>query len=290
MTNQFHVSPGQLSFNDTSKDENRKQSIVLHNSNSYDVYINIKNVPSRSIQTFQNVSSFTPNEPSWRNGSITVDLELSQKKVFLPAHTSQSIDITALLPDPKQVRYHYQMYGGFVSIENMNTLKTVATVPYFGVLGKMRDLPVLDKGYPYLALATNTSEKWDEDNERFVYKLDDNDTRPAIVIRLLTGSAKIKVEVYDENETFMGLMVAAGTKSWTFNERNTLTDKFSEFKWNGKVKKSNSDDEEIDEDKEDATIDAGDYYFIVKVLKQFGDPNNTHDWEEWKSELVTVEN
>ncbi|KAI8887766.1 subtilisin-like protein [Backusella circina FSU 941] len=285
MTSQFHVSPGQLSFNDTSKDENRKQSIVLHNSNSYDVYINIKNVPSRSIQTFENVTSFTPNEPSWRNGSITVDLELSQKKVFLSAYTSQAIDITALLPDPKQVRYHYQMYGGYVSIENLNTRKTLATVPYFGVLGKMRDLPVLDKGYPYLALASNTSEKWD--GGRFVYKISDSDTKPAIVIRLLTGSAKIKVEVYDKSNRFVGLMDTVGTRTWAFNERNTLTDKFSELKWNGKVKTASSSNSDAT-DKED-TIEDGDYYFNLKVLKQFGDPNSPHDWEEWKSELITVE-
>lgn len=43
------------------------------------------------------------------------------------------------------------MYGGYISIIDYISDKALTNVFYFGILGEMKDAPLFDKGYPYLA-------------------------------------------------------------------------------------------------------------------------------------------
>jgi hypothetical protein len=285
MLSPIHISPSQLSFNDTSSTINKNQTIEITNSQPNDVLVTVENVPSRSIQTFANDSSFVPTAPAFKNGSVFIDFSFapSQKALTIPANSTLRLDVTALLPDPKTTFYHYQMYGGFLSVNDANDGNSLATLPYFGVLGKMKDLPLFDHGYPYLASSKDTSMRI-QDNKDFHFDTKDTRHRPTVVVRLLTGSALIKVLVYDaQNDNFVGYL---STGPWSFNQRNTLEEgsTFSTMKWTGRVVSR------PDGDETPKNVSKGHYYMVVKALKHFGDPKDPKDWEDWKSGTIFVQN
>lgn len=172
---------------------------------------------------------------------------------------------------------------------SMETGESLATVPYFGVLGKMSDIPIFDKGYPYLAPNADTDRRV---KDGATYRFDLNrkaKTKPAIVLRLLTGSANMEIKVYDANQKYIGAMSGG---PWIYNQRNTLTetDYNSTITWNGKIIPMDDEKALIDYDEPDKAvqIEDGTYYIRIKALKHFGDPRNDIDWEEWKSGPIMV--
>ncbi|KAI8883554.1 subtilisin-like protein [Backusella circina FSU 941] len=285
MLSPIHISPSQLSFNDTSSTKDKKQTLMITNSQPYDILVTIENIPSRSIQTFANDTSFIPTAPAFKNGSASIAFSFapSQKTLTIPASSALRLDVTALLPDSKITYYHYQMYGGFLSINDASKGNSLATLPYFGVLGRMKDLPLFDKGYPYLASSKDTSMRI-QNSKGFSFNIKDSTHRPTVVVRLLTGSALMHALVYDaENNNFVGYL---STGPWSFNQRNTMEEgsTFSTMKWTGKVVSK------ADGNERSKHVPKGRYYIVLKALKHFGDPNNPKDWEEWKSGTISVQN
>lgn len=291
MKSKIHVSPSHISFNDTaSLTEYKSYTLNIINSNSVPLSVSIENIPSNSIETFANVTSFTPTEPALTNGNLQVELEFSPvgqgRTLVLSPLSTASIRVKVILPNSNELFYHYQMYGGFISIKNTETSESLATVPYFGVLGKMVDLPLFDTGYPYLAPASNLLNRQGE-NVTYQYDMTHKvKTKPSIVVRLLTGSARIEINVYDENQNDLGVMSGG---PWTYNQRNTLAeDNYDDpIAWNGKYIP-------IGKEKEigDNSVQAkdGTYYLFLRALKHFGDPDNKKDWKEWKSGPIQVKN
>lgn len=186
------------------------------------------------------------------------------------------------------------MYGGFISIKNVETTESLATIPYFGVLGKMIDLPLFDTGFPYLATTSNTEKRLAE-NSTFNFDLNRKvKTKPTIVVRLLTGTAKIDVKVYNENKECLGT-ISGGP--WIYNQRNSLAeDNYnSNISWNGKFIPITESQDEIIELEEpigdnSTLVEDGTYYLYLRALKHFGDPDNKNDWKEWKSGPIDVKN
>jgi hypothetical protein len=181
------------------------------------------------------------------------------------------------------------MYGGFISLMSIETGEPLATVPYFGVLGKMNEIPLFDKGYPYLAPDADTDRRV---KIGLTYQYDLNrkaKTRPAIVLRLLTGSASMEVRVYDANQKFIGAMSGG---PWIYNQRNTLTetDFTSSISWSGKIIPMDNEKASIDYDEPDKAVQVedGTYFIRMRALKHFGNPKNDIDWEEWQSGPIVV--
>ncbi|KAI9269971.1 peptidase S8/S53 domain-containing protein [Helicostylum pulchrum] len=293
---QVHVSPSQISFNDTaSLTEYKTYSISILNSNSVPLLVSVENIQSNSILSYANDTSFVPTEPALTNGSLTVELEFSPKRnLLLSPLSTTTVQVKVVLPNPNQLFYHYQMYGGFISIKNVETTESLATIPYFGVLGKMIDLPLFDTGYPYLATTSNTEKRLAE-NSTFNFDLNRKvKTKPTIVVRLLTGTAKIDVKVYDENEECLGI-ISGGP--WIYNQRNLLAeDNYnSNISWNGKFIPITENQDEIIEQEEpigdnSTQVEDGTYYLYLRALRHFGDPDNKNDWKEWKSGPINVKN
>lgn len=237
----------------------------------------MENIQSQSIQSYPNASSFTPTEPAIKNGTVGVDLEFSSITIKIPAMSDVNINVKVILPDPNSLKYHYQMYGGFIGLTNIQTKQSLATVPYFGVLGKMIDVPVFDKGFPYLAVSKKTESKLDL-TDSYVYDMNRKvSTRPAIVIRLLFGTSNIEIDVYQSDGTLMGQMDGG---PWVYHQRNKLSEENydTSIAWNGKIITSDNSTQ----------VPDGEYYLQLKALKHFGSVENTLDWQEWKSGLIQV--
>jgi hypothetical protein len=295
INSKVHISPAQISFNDTaSTTEYKTHTIDIVNSYTYPIIATLENLKSQSIQPYENKTSYIPTEPAITNGSVTVDLAFSATTVTLPAMSTTKVEIKVVLPAPDDEAYHYQMYGGFVSVKRTDTSETLATVPYFGVLGNMIDIPVFDQGYPYLAPANRADDP--PINQMAPYRFDISRmpiTQPAIVMRLLTGSASIEVKILDANSTFVGIMSGG---PWIYIQRNKLSAESyrSTISWDGKVVPSDSiitmEDGKTIVGDQLIPVPDGTYYISVRALKHFGDSTVNKDWEEWKSGPIVVQN
>ncbi|KAL0145647.1 peptidase S8/S53 domain-containing protein [Mucor lusitanicus] len=274
----LHISPAQISFNDTASSTTYKtHTLTIVNSQDAPIGIALSNIPSQSIQSYANTSSFIPTEPVIKNGSVAVDLDFSSSTVNVPANSQMEVTVRVVLPDPRSLTYHYQMYGGFIGLTHVDTQQRLATVPYFGVLGRMIDVPVFDRGFPYLAVSKASDAKLDP-TDSYVYDMKRRvSTKPAVVIRLLSGTAQMNIDVYRANGTLMGAMDGG---PWVYNQRNKLSQENydTSIAWNGKVVASDKTTQ----------VPDGDYYIQLRALKHFGSVDNAMDWQEWKSGSIQV--
>lgn len=212
-----------------------------------------------------------------KNGSVAVDLDFSSASINIPANAHVEVSVRVVLPDPDSLTYHYQMYGGFVAVTQVDTQQRLATVPYFGLLGSMIDVPVFDRGFPYLAVSKASDTRLDPTHS-YVYDMNRKaSTRPAVVLRLLSGTAQMDIDVYRSNGTRVGAMDGG---PWVYNQRNKLSQENydTSIAWNGKAVASDTT----------AQVPDGDYYIQVRALKHFGNVDNAKDWQEWKSGSIQV--
>lgn len=274
----LHISPAQISFNDTASTTAYKtHTLTIANSQDTPITVALTNMPSQSIQSYANTSSFAPTEPAIKNGTVAVDLDFSSASIKVPANAHVEVSVRVVLPDPSSLTYHYQMYGGFVAVTQVDTQQRLATVPYFGVLGRMIDVPVFDRGFPYLAVSKETDAKLDPTHS-YVYDMNRKvSTKPAVVLRLLTGTAQMNINVYQSNGTLVGAMDGG---PWVYNQRNKLSQENydTSIAWNGKIVASDKTTQ----------VPDGEYYIQVRALKHFGNVDNAKDWQEWKSGSIQV--
>ena len=284
----IHVSPGYISFNDTANIvKTRQLNIANHGQEA--LTAEIEHIPSKAILSYENTTTRVISEPHHRDDT-QIKLEFTPSNITLQPGQSVDIHVTAQLPS---MGYNYQMYGGFIQFvqkgddnekkkenENNNLLLKTVSVPYFGVLGKLNDLPLFDKGFPYLAPAGNPNLMYGSAD---TFTLNTTEAQyPEIICRLLSPTSQVTIQVLDQSNNTVGDIDGGPFKYW---ERNRLSkEQYSRsVQWNGKIATS------ADNSKEAVMIAFGTYHLQVKALKMFGDPNISEQWEEWTSGPIIVQ-
>lgn len=274
-----HVSPGYLSFNDTDNLKNTHQ-LRITNGGSSEITLDLSNRVSEAILPFNGSTGYTPSEPMARDNT-SVNLAFSPSRVVVQPGTSVNVQVTIHLPSIESTPWQYQMYGGFIQVSQKGSSKVDASVPYFGVLGSIRALPLFDAGYPYL---TSSGDMSYNDSDTFVFNATSQEEVPKIVYRLLTATARADITVVDERNTIVG---AIDGSPYTYLDRNKLQkdDKQSSIKWNGRIvdpkSASNNDTESI-------MIQPGTYRLHMRALRLLGDPQSASSWQEWLSGPIIV--
>lgn len=266
----LHISPGSLSFNDTDNLIKTK-TLQIHNSGKTPITLRFSNLQSKSIKPY-NDSSFVISEPATR-GDATASLTFSPPLIHLEPGLSKSIQVSINVPNLND----YQMYGGYIQVSSIdNEQLPLAHVPYFGVLGKMKELPIFDQGYPYIAPSNDPDTKYTQ-TDTFVF----SDTQPTIVCRLLTPSAQVHIEVLNQEKSkTLGAIDGGPFIYW---ERNRLDEEnyYRTIDWNGKIVQDYTTNSTA------TLLRPGTYYVRVRALKLLGGEN---DWEEWISGPILVQN
>ncbi|KAL0089615.1 peptidase S8/S53 domain-containing protein [Phycomyces blakesleeanus] len=282
LKNPIHISPAQISFNDTaSLTEYKSYTLSVTNHGKRPLCLTIENIPSKSIKPYGSGFGYVPVEPIQR-GDIEVTL------VFSPSHDitvspgqTVSIETSVELPNPEE--YHYPIYGGFISLVDSTTKEALGTVPYFGVIGKMAELPIFDEGYPFLIATDNASTIYSS-SDTFILNTQ-SDSFPMVVCRLLTASPRVDIEIVNEKGISLGTIEEGPNVYW---ERNTLgTDnRVRTVTWNGKVVASKI---KPGDTIYPFTVSKGTYFLRIRALKLLGDPTSDYDWERWFSGPIRVE-
>lgn len=290
MKEKIHVSPAHISFNDTSSSSNYKTTTIhITNLSEETVYLSIKNIQSYSIQTCIMNTKLT--SPTVNNTThMNIEFYPSEFITILPTSTGV-INASIVIPRLNQYMFPYEMYGGYISIRDYVSDKALTNVPYFGILGEMKDAPLFDEGYPYLASYRNTTEKL---KQPFIFNLKEKQANmPVIVLRLLFGAVRLEVKVLGGDGKAIGYMSRG---IWRYTPKNSLKAPKYIIPWNGiyisplDEVRSVDMDEVLFGNKKEVKAENGTFYLLSRALKHFGNPEDKNDWEEWKSIAIVVQN
>ncbi|CEP13145.1 hypothetical protein [Parasitella parasitica] len=280
ITQKTHISPAQISFNDTSTSKYKTQIITITNYGIETMQYEIVNEIAISVSPYNvKASGYTPIEPA-ANSDAAAKLRFSKKSFKLAPGKSQKIKVTVTPPktDPKD----HIFYGGFIHVKSKQPSKGKdLKVPYFGVAGKQKELPIFDSGFPTIIDAKNKEYGKDD---TFTFDRSNSTNAPISVLRLLTPSPQIKAELLDYKTSKVLGQFLTGLD---YVGRNFLTgDKlYYQFAWDGTYVPASISQAPLPI----AAID-GIYKFRFTALKLLGNPKNKNDWEFWTSGPIAVKN
>jgi hypothetical protein len=314
---QFHVTPAKLSLNDTANFM-KKHEITIYNHNpSQDMVFYISHLPSLTATGYSltNLSNFTPVEPVglYARNNSAASLQFSETRLVVPALKSATVSVHIEPPTNVFTSESHALYGGYISIstsednhqhqhhkENKKGEERTATIPYFGMIGNMKDLPILDFStnpspaakytFPSIGLANgNSTLKPDEIGHFHIQNQNGTITGgPYILARLLTGTAILQIQVMDKNNEIIGdVPVRAFDAPRTYMMRNTLytteySSSFYSWNWAGEyVSKDSTLLLSNTTNEEPKTLNSGEYRLKLRALRVFGNHLNHKDWDEW---------
>ncbi|GAN06055.1 subtilisin-like serine protease PR1C [Mucor ambiguus] len=306
---QFHVSPAKLSLNDTAHSHFLEhQEITIHNHAKTTLTFNISHQPSLTATGYalnQNHPSYTPVEPIGLyagNQSSVATLQFDKTSLVISAGEAAKVRVHIKPPSKTFSLQDHVLYGGYIMISTTNT-DAKAYVPYFGMIGNMIDLPILDRSnkpspaapyqFPAIGLTNGNSTVKDGSighfNMTYYPDLKLATGGPYILARLLTGTALLQVQIMDKENQHIGDVPM--TESRRYMMRNTLgiteySTSFYSWYWSGEYTPKNSSSSSSAEPK---LLPSGEYRLKMRALKVFGSVENDHDFDTWTSARLKLE-
>ncbi|CAO3643927.1 unnamed protein product [Cunninghamella echinulata] len=292
ITQKIHITPGQISFNDTSSNRYKKHILTLTNHGDQIVaYRPINNV-SLSVKPYDLATSgYTFTEPI---GYTNEAAKLRFSKTNIRLSPGQSVKIAVTVIPPKTNPKEHIMYGGYIQFKSSNTNAALdVTVPYFGIVGKQKELPIFETkpNGIYLSASSDGSNKIEKQQ---MYTLQQQPASPPdnknkdeqtismvyLIYRLLTGTAKLTIEIVN---TSTNKVIGYAAPPFSNVPRNSLASDRAAYSqmWDGTYLT------DVDTLKT-KPVPKGIYVLQVKALRQFGNLNNRKDYETWISPRLRV--
>ncbi|CAO3589594.1 unnamed protein product [Absidia cylindrospora] len=291
ITQKVHVSPGSISFNDTASNNYKTHTLTIMNYGDTLVSYQISNNATLAILPYDVAEDgYTYLEPI-NYTSATAKLRLSKKSIKVAPGKSIQVKVTVIPPDvdPKK----HIMYGGYVQFKSRNHKSSHdISVPYFGLVGKQKDLPVFDLNTPFIT-SDNSTVVYDKHDTLTIQRSNnDTDLAPQLSFRLLTGTRLVKVELLEHGS---GKVIGDIAPPLTYLPRNTLTTKqliYSLILDGYYYPKGNNTNAEKADNKDDddngVYIPLGTYKIRVQALHLFGDPQKSDDFQAWESGSIKI--
>ncbi|KAI9014408.1 peptidase S8/S53 domain-containing protein [Phycomyces nitens] len=281
ITGKVRISPTQISFNDTSSDNYKTHSVNIHNSGKVRASFKIINEPSIAVAPYDRaVQGYTPLAPT---GFANAKAKLVFSKTSITLNPGQKKTIHVTVVPPKVNPKDHIMYGGFIHFKSGNHKSALdASIPYFGVVGKQRDLPIFDAETPYLSGPTGAEVY--QKNETFTYDRANSATTPTFVYRLLTPTAKFDIDVLNAKTK---KSIGKTMTDYVYLPRNTLEqDNYvSGASWDGTYVPTGFSDIASG-----IPVPPGTYILNLRALKLFGNRKNSKDWETFQTGPIVVKN
>ncbi|GAN05471.1 subtilisin-like serine protease PR1C [Mucor ambiguus] len=280
ITQKTHISPAQISFNDTATTKYRTQTITVTNHGSKTIQYEVVNDVATGVSPYDvKASGYTPLEPA-ANSVAAAKLRFSKKSFKLAPGKSQKIKVT--VTPPKTNPKDHVFYGGFIHIKSkqQSTGKDLK-VPYFGVVGKQKELPIFDAGFPTI-IDQKSKEYGPKDT--FTFDRSVANSAPISVLRLLTPSPKINAELLDAKTNKVLGQFVTGLE---YVGRNFLTGDqiYTQLAWDGTYVPASISHAPLP-----IAAVEGTYKFRFTALKLLGNPKEKKDWESWTSGPIVVKN
>ncbi|KAI8138497.1 peptidase S8/S53 domain-containing protein [Fennellomyces sp. T-0311] len=279
ITQPVHVSPGSISFNDTAHLHKTHTLTITNYGDSIVSYELVNNI-SASVVPY-NASEeidYISNSPIVI-GTDSARLRFSKRSIKLSPGSSTEITVSVMPPNTDP--HLHIMYSGFVQFKSLITGYKDITVPYFGIVGNQKELPIFDEGGPVVMDASLTTSY--VGNDTYVFDRSDQGTMPYFAIFLRTGTRQISAPLYDEHGSVLGYAFRPGRLSWWMRTPKSYAMYFV-VPWNGTYYST----EDINQEVHSSAVGPGRYRVGFEGLKVFGDPNNSNDWEKYLSATIQV--
>ncbi|KAF7727536.1 hypothetical protein EC973_007422 [Apophysomyces ossiformis] len=282
--NQIHITPGQISFNDTSSNQYKTHTIKITNHGHKTVSYEVVNKVSLTVVPYDlKTSGYTPLEPAEFTKKGGARLRFSKTHFRLAPGKTETVKVTVIPPkvNPKE----HLMYGGFVEFKVQQKSAGVKDVhvPYFGVAGKQRDLPIFDPKYKPFVTDYKGAKVYTA-KDTYVFDRSNVRTTPFVVFRLVTATAELRPEIIDAKTN---KVVGYAFNPIQYLQRNNLARK--EYQnvqtWDGTYVPTFVPDSPYS-----LPVKEGTYKIRFQALKLLGDPKKAKDWETWESGLIQVKN
>jgi hypothetical protein len=281
-----HVSPGTISFNDTTNIQ--PQKLTISNPSNETVTYQVSNKQSLAVAPYNTtLQGFAPlNPPHYADDRVVAELEFSTSEVTLGP--GESAEVTIKVTHIGGSKQPYPVYGGFVQFSSSNADVKDIHVPYIGIRGSMAELPIFDENFPRLLLS-NSTKIFEKNIGRgglsLGFVLDRHDQMSSFVtsiFRLLTGTAHLMTDVLDVNMNKVGQF-----SQDYYLSRNTLalTNFLFTQRWNGTMVPNGT--ENLGDLVE---VEPGFYFLQWKALKLMSDPAKPESWESHISPPILIRN
>ncbi|RSM17836.1 hypothetical protein CDV31_003262 [Fusarium ambrosium] len=194
----IELSVESISFNDTDHFIGNK-TFSVKNTGSSDVSLQLSHRKAPTMYTLQ-PDLFPLMAASFPNPIVEewADISFSSSKINVPA--GGSVDVTVTCTPPENVNGTLlPVYSGHIALTGSNSS---LVLPYLGVAGSMRDIPILQPSQVYLANYNNeapanktyTIPRPDPANPPLTDR-GDQDTTPNVYIKPTIGTAALHVDV-----------------------------------------------------------------------------------------------
>ncbi|CAO3613690.1 unnamed protein product [Cunninghamella blakesleeana] len=277
ITKKVHISPGQLEFNDTALASLpfKKQTLIITNNFDKPVTYEISNNASLAIQPYdlEKTGYYFVSTIKYTSEPVSAELSFSEKTINIDPGKSVNITVTVTPPatNPKE----HIMYGGYVQFKSSDTsVASDLTVPYFGVVGDQKEIPLYAPDYTYISDKDDGSTKYTVDKTLVVAS---NDTTVYVFAGFVYHSGGLDFELID-NKT--NQVIGTPIQRRKFIPRNTLSDKFTTFPWDVSYIPTGNTTR--------VPVPNGVYNIRLKALKPFGNPQVPTDFSLWTSSPIEI--
>ncbi|KAF9050212.1 pyrolysin [Panaeolus papilionaceus] len=300
------ISPGQLVLNDTANFK-PLQTFTVRNTGTAVKRFKLTHVPAGTAQTVKPGSIFPALGPVPLT-SAPAGVTIVPSSITL--RPGQSITVAALFTSPRVDKATFPVYSGFIQVDESSGGERYH-VSYLGLHGSLKDKKVVDDtdtyfGYKLPTLLDSTgSAQTAPTNYTF-----QGDDYPALLWRLVFGTRSLQIDVVDPNIKFTPTIAPRGLFGLApiFTFPIFHPSKGSSFA-NVKIMGTLSSLSYLTRQNENSgggnawsvldltaptfangtVIPNGQYRFLLRALKPFGDPSRQEDYESWLSPIVGVQ-
>ncbi|KAI9277595.1 peptidase S8/S53 domain-containing protein [Sporodiniella umbellata] len=271
-----HVSPGQISFNDTANLQ--AQTLTIHNPSAQTLTFSIRHQAGLSLAPFlawdQHFTTVSPSKTTTE--PVMAKLGFSTTEVTLAPGQTAPVTVQVLGVKGETTGEPFPIYGGYIQIQPEGG--RAMHVPYMGIQGSLARAPLFASGFPQLGEEVNRFGK-KTPTHYVINRKNATLSEISILYRLLTGTAHLKTEVLDKDKKLIG--TASVDK---FVPRNTMGSYVFVDRWNATIIPLGSHPIDGFE-----PLAQGAYYLRWKALKLLSDPAKETSWETQLSPLILVQ-
>ncbi|KAI8890800.1 subtilisin-like protein [Backusella circina FSU 941] len=285
------VEPFKLALNDTEF-FNSSVSVKVYNKSNYTMNYAIEYHPAIAVSGFNFSESSVPVEkPSLIESNATITF--SHKNFSLGCNETKDINVKFVHPSA-DIEHPHAIYGGYVNIlvksgSDSSSFEETMNVPFFGSVGKQRDLPIFDtmRGYPYIDTRSDlefheyepsriASKKYKATTD-ISFDFEKGDSL-CLYNRIGSPTAEIKTELQDLNNKTIGKLWQL-QEQWVPRHDNSMENYRKKYIWKGMIESSQGPKQ----------VSTGSYKIKLSALKIYGDKDLEDDWETWKSPNINIQ-
>ncbi|KAI8980359.1 peptidase S8/S53 domain-containing protein [Pilobolus umbonatus] len=281
LTQVNHISPAQISFNDTVNTAYHTKKLTITNNGHKDATYRLFNNVTVAILPYGDNADGAYVSNTTNSDKISAVIDFSHDEITVAPGESQTVTVTVIPPTSDEGTY--AIYGGFIQfdpIHQSGSHKNKAMhVPYIGVLANQYEIPIIDPTSKMLQLTLN--ETVYESADPIVF---DEKTPIVITVNLVGATHTMKFEVLDaETEEVLGYVNTGYTNI-------TPPSVIAVFYGNYIPLLSVTENEvNVSAKTLSVPVKPGTYLLRARALKFSGNPDNKEDWDVRVSVPIIIE-